>query len=95
MSVEWSTKSGNVTVNSILQFDITVYLLLEIQNYKYTFYYKYIFLACAKLLVTQSLLVTESLDSDIYQIESQVAVIVGSVKKKYTHQDMVGAFEMI
>ena len=64
------------------QFDIAVYSLLEIQNYKYTLYYKYKFFVCANSLVTQSILVTESLDSGISHIAHQVAVLVGSVKKK-------------
>ena len=46
-----------------------VYYLLEIQNYKYTFHYKYTFFACAN-----SLVVTEPLNSEVYQITSQVAV---------------------
>ena len=50
-----------------------VYSLLETQNYKYKFHYKYIFFACATSLVTQSLLVTESFNSDVSRIMYQVA----------------------
>ena len=45
--------------------------------------------------MTQSLLVTESLNSDVSWITSQVAVLVGSVKKKYMHKDIIRDFDMI
>ena len=56
---------------------------------------KYIFFACTNSLVTQSLLLNNSLNSDVSRITSQAAVLLGSVKNKYTHWDIIEAFDMI
>ena len=45
--------------------------------------------------MNKSILVPDSLNSHVSHIASQVAVLVVYVNNEYTHQDIVGYFDMI
>ena len=103
VKVKFTVRNSNIwyvhASQCIRSLPISIYLLItyfyQVTACAPNFIEEYIFFAFSNSLVTQSLLVTDSFNSDVYQITSQVAVLVGSIKKKYTYQDIVGDFDMI